>query len=91
MKTFDWDVFDWTEKTKEILRADDEALVRESRHTQESLAKLKIVLDDCINLSLSNRMQIDLLQAQIKLQSRRIDALTDLNAVLKEWEKKNDG
>lgn len=85
------DTFDWPEITREILGADAQAMVRTSRDMQQSLDKLQIIVDQCVDLCLCNRVQNDLLQAQLKLQSQRLDALTDLMPVLEEWNKQNKG
>ena len=83
--------FDWPEKTADLLAADGQALVVAGPELQKKLDKLQIVVDDCINLCLCNRVQNDLLQAQVKFLSQRIDAITELMPILKEYNKQNKG
>lgn len=56
---------------------DDQATVRELQGMKIIYEQMKIVVDNLVESVLCNRVQIDLLQAQIKLLSQRIDILNE--------------
>lgn len=86
------DIMDFSEETMELLgrqiaRNETEAEIVEQA-VNKSLKDLKILVDNLVNSVLAVNMRIDLQQAQLKLLSQRIDAMTELVPILKQWKAK---